>query len=331
MCTRRSRPARLNNPNIVLTSPTATPLAPSQRAAILDIAITGHTVTWWRRLSMLHPFALAAVAVIAGGTAFVAAQAQPAPEACTVTGTAKSGTTPLPGVSIVLSKDGTVTAATSTDESGAFRLRVPGGDYTLGAQLAAFSPYQGAVMLSGAPGGCSAALDVQLTLSSRTANAPSGPIIDAPGLARRPGRIGGNGRTAAAGNTQGGGRFAALQVQQTETAGAAGTTAGIDEGDPAARLLPPGFSANASTDVVAVSGTAANLDRGQLRDRNDALGRGEFGPALGDAPPGVAGGAPFAFGGGVGDGGAAGVGGPFGGGQGNRGGGRGFGGGAGGG
>jgi hypothetical protein len=71
-------------------------------------------------------------------------------------------------------------------------------------------------------------------------------------------------------------RFAALQVLQAESAAAATGSATIDDADPATRLLPPGFSTTRATDVVAVCGAAVNLDRGQLRDRLDALGRGDF-------------------------------------------------------
>ena len=256
---------------------------------------------------------------LAGAGTFVAAQSAPVAAPCVVTGRVTSGNTPLPGVSIVLSQGGAVTAASSTDESGVYRVRVSPGEYGVSAQMAAFAPHQGTVTIAAGSGACGATLDISLTLASRAAAAPAGPNVEAPGLPRRPQRLGGRGQAGAQG--EGGQRFAALQVLQAESAGAATGSGEVDEVDPATRLLPPGFSTNAATDVVAVSGSAVNLDRGQLRDRLDAIGRGDFALPGGEPPAGVAGGAGFAGGPGGGDfGGAGGPGGPggfaFGGGQG---------------
>src|SRR6185369_13725579 len=124
---------------------------------------------------------------------------------------------------------------------------------------------------------CEVTLDVQLVLASRAQAAPgqqSGPIIEAPSSLRRPNRLPGG---AAQGAPP---RFSQLQLVQSNAAAAADTSStSIDETDPATRLLPPGFSTEASTSVVAVTGEAVNVDRGQLRDRLDALGRGEFATA----------------------------------------------------
>ena len=262
-----------------------------------------------------------ALAILAGAGTFVLAQERPAAPPCTVTGRVTSGGTPLPGVSIVLSQAGAVTAASSTDESGVYRVRVSPGEYGVSTQMAAFAPHQGTVTVAAGSGPCGATLDIGLTLASRVAAAPSGPTIEAPGLTRRPQRLGGRGQ--AGGQGDGGQRFAALQVLQSESAAAAAGAGDVDDADPATRLLPPGFSTSAATDVVAVSGSAVNLDRGQLRDRFDAIGRGDFLPG-GEPPPGVAGGAGFP--GGPGGGGPGGRGGGFafggggGGGQGGRGG-----------
>jgi hypothetical protein len=64
----------------------------------------------------------------------------------------------------------------------------------------------------------------------------------------------------------------------------------VDDADPATRLLPPGFSTTRATDVVAVSGAAVNLDRGQLRDRLDATRPRRLRAAGREPPAGVAGG-----------------------------------------
>jgi len=259
------------------------------------------------------------LALVGTGT-FLAAQSRPAAPPCTVTGRVTSGGTPLPGVSIVLSQSGAVSAASSTDESGVYRVRVSPGEYGVSAQMAAFAPRQDMVTVTGGSGPCGATLDFTLTLASRNASAPApaGPIVEAPGLTRRPPRLGGRG--AGGGQGDAGQRFAALQVLQAESAGAASGSGDADEADPATRLLPPGFSANAATDVVAVSGAAVSLDRGQLRDRLDAIGRGDFALPGSEPPAGVAGGAGFPGGGGFG-GGPGGAGGfAFGGGQGGFGG-----------
>jgi hypothetical protein len=264
-----------------------------------------------------RPLLAIVLAASAASGAYVGAQSAAPVTTCVLTGSVTSGGTPLPGVSILASRDGSMTAATSTDDAGRYRVRLPTGVYGITAQLAAFADRQSTATLGAEGGtGCDATLDLQLTLASRSA-AARGPIVEAPGSLRRPGRIGAGlaGSSPASQATgQGGARFAALQVVQSESAGAAGESS--PEDDPATRLLPPGFSTTGATDVVAVGGTAASLDRGQLRDRLDALGRGEFAGIGGELPFG---GAP---GGGVGPAGPGG-GPPALGGQGGGGGGRG--------
>ena len=236
-------------------------------------------------------------------------------------------------------RDGTVVSATATDLAGAYRLRLPAGDYNVTADLPAFATVEQRLSLgeSGASvsegsGECTRTLNLQLTLRSRVQSAaqPAGTTVSA--SASAPGAIAprqdGRGRGTAPGTGDAQARFSQLQVLQAETAGAAETTStAIEESDPAARLLPPGFSTNAETNVVAVSGDAASLDRGQLRDRLDALGRGEFDAAGFQRPEGFdtqgrAGGFSQFGGPGFAQGGPGGPGGPGGGG-----GGRGFGGG----
>src|SRR5205809_3903440 len=95
-------------------------------------------------------------------------------------------------------------------------------------------------------------------------------------------------------------------------------------------LLPPGFSTDAPTDAIAISGNSASIDRGMMEDRMMAIGRGvfdpasgEFGPGFGDGRGGPGGFGPGGFGGpgefggrGGRDGGPGGPGGPGGRGQG---------------
>jgi len=252
----------------------------------------------------------AVVAVLLGAGTFVLAQGPTLSAACVVTGRVSSGATPLPGVSLKAARDGSVVTASSTDIAGVYRLRLPPGDYQITADLPAFATFEQHVSLTSADGGnasgsdCGRTLDVQLTLRSRAqTNAPTASFSTSPAppatASRQPGRGGAQGQPGQNGAAPG--RFAQLQVVQSETAAAADTTAtAIDDADPAARLLPPGFSANAETNVVAVTGDAASLDRGQLRDRLEALGRGEFEAAGAQRPEGFDGpGGPFGrFGGG---------------------------------
>jgi trimeric autotransporter adhesin len=274
------------------------------------------------------------VAGVVGATSFVLAQAPRPSATCLVTGRVSNGTAPLPGVSVMASREGSVVSATASDVAGHYRLRLPAGDYRITADLPAFATFEQSVSLtepnsseSAAAAECTRTLDVQLLLRSRVQSAAPGgstATTEAPAP-----RVQGRGRGAA----QGAGaqaRFSQLQVVQAETAGAADTTSTtIDEADPAARLLPPGFSTNADTTVVAFTGDAASLDRGQLRDRLDALGRGEFDAAGFQRPEGFdqgrAGGLGQFAGGGFAQGGPGG--GPGGPGPGGGGGGRGFGGG----
>ena len=64
-------------------------------------------------------------------------------------------------------------------------------------------------------------------------------------------------------------------------------TAFVVDGDPAARLLPPGFASGASGDAVTVNGSMVQLDRTLLNERQDALARGDFGLGVNDpfGPP----------------------------------------------
>ena len=106
-----------------------------------------------------------------------------------------------------------------------------------------------------------------------------------------------------------GNRFATLTVQPQATAGSPAE----DEPDAVAGLLlPPGFSTEGPTQALAVNGTMANLDRGMMNDRLDAIGRGELDPATGELGQGFGPGGRGGFGGQGGPGGG-GRGGPGGG------------------
>ena len=164
---------------------------------------------------------------------------------------------------LTATREGQVVAATSTDTNGAYRLRINEGEFVVSAELAAFARFE--QMLTVSTDSCEVPLDVQLVLASRAQSATaeqSGPLVEAPSSLRRPNRLPG------AAGQQGGARFSQLQVVQSNAAAAAdNSSTSVDEADPATRLLPPGFSTEASTNVVAVTGEAINVDRGQLRDR----------------------------------------------------------------
>ena len=240
---------------------------------------------------------MAAIAAAAGFIYPVGAQQAPA-ATCKVTGKATAGATPLPGVSVVALSGTTVTAATSSDPDGTYQLAVPPGTYQLKAELTGFAAFQQTVTVSGEP--CTQTVAVALALAPRTARAAT------PGPAAAAGR----------------GRFETLNVATQQSGVVAETQPEREITDAATRaLLPPGFSTDAPTESLAVSGNMANIDRGMMGDRMQAIMRGEFDPATGEFAqgfgPGRGGpggpGGPGGFGGPGGRGGEGGRGGPGGG------------------
>jgi hypothetical protein len=203
---------------------------------------------------------------------------------CRVTGRAVSAGVPLPGVSIVIRGDGAVKAATSTDLDGTYTiLFAPDAAYDVSADLPGFSPITREVTFGAAP--CDRTLDLQLTLKSRDeAAAPS-----APEGAPRPG----NGRGRGGANQTAGGRggapgFETLNVQPDAGLSAILDVAPIENAD-AGALLPAGFSLqDAQSDAIAIAGgrNTANLDRGLMNDRFQAINSGQFDPSTGQFAPG---------------------------------------------
>jgi hypothetical protein len=189
-------------------------------------------------------------------------RAQQGPAACKVTGRVTSGTTPLPGVSIVALRETAVAAATSTETDGSYQLALPPGSYRIKTDLTGFTSVEGPLTIAEpcAP----QTLDLQITLAPRTPRAASTP--------------------AQAAQAAGRGRFETLNVQ-TQQGAAAAEVAQPDRDvlDAQTRLLlPPGFSTEAPTESLAVSGNMASIDRGMMGDRFDAIGRGEFDPVTGE-------------------------------------------------
>ena len=185
------------------------------------------------------------------------------PQRCEVSGRVSSGATPLPGVSLVAAAGGKVQAATSTESDGSYQMTLPAGTYVVRAELTGFARVEREVTLGGDP--CSARTDVQLQLRPRTPRA----VVSPAGAASRS-------------------RFETLNVQTQQAAGAAELFQPEREAADAATrlLLPPGFSTEAPTESVAVSGNMASIDRGMMGDRFEALGRGEFDPVTGEPAAG---------------------------------------------
>ncbi|HVL67598.1 MAG TPA: TonB-dependent receptor [Vicinamibacterales bacterium] len=189
--------------------------------------------------------------------------AQQPPASCTVAGRITTGTTPLPGVSVVARAGTRVVAATSSEIDGRYELLLPAGAFTLRAELTGFAPVEREYTVAGDP--CAAEpLDVQMSLAPRIPRGPSA--------------------AAAAGR----GRFETLNLQ-TQQAAAVGDAAPPDRDalDAATRLLlPPGFSVDGPTESLAVAGNMTSLDRGMLGDRFDAIARGEVDPVTGEVVQG---------------------------------------------
>ena len=202
--------------------------------------------------------------VVAASAASVVGQAQQPLPGCAIAGRVTSGAAPLPGVSIVAMAGERVIGATSTEPDGRYRLALPPGSYELKADLTGFTAVGRPLTLAGEPCVPQVA-DLQMALTPRTPRA-----------------------TAAAGTAPGRPRFETLTVQAQQ----AGAVVEAQEPERAAAdaavqlLLPPGFSTDAPTDSVAVSGTMANIDRGMMGDRFAAIGRGEIDPVTGEPAPG---------------------------------------------
>ena len=211
------------------------------------------------------------------------ARQAPGAGGCRISGRATSGATPLPGVAIALKAGDAVRAATSTETDGLYAVTLAPGEYTLTAELTGFTRVQRPLIVAAA-GACTQTVDLSLALAARQAPAAA---------ARAPQR----GATPTS----------VVQVQpQADAAAQAPAGGDRDAEDTAARLLlPPGFSTDAPSDAIAITGNNASLDRGMLNDRFEAIGRGVFDPATGEFGAGFGGdqggrGGPGGFGGGRG-------------------------------
>ena len=207
-----------------------------------------------RRLAMM----IAAVSTAIGFVYPLGAQQQPA-ATCKVTGKATAGSAPLPGVSVVALNGQNVVAATSSDLDGSYQLALAPGTYQLKADLTGFVTFQQALTLEGEP--CTQAVALPLALAPRTPRAA----------------------TAAQASPAGRGRFETLNIETQQAGAVADAQPERDISDAATRaLLPPGFSTEAPTESLAVTGNMASIDRGMMGDRMQAIMRGEFDPTTGE-------------------------------------------------
>src|SRR5215510_10249552 len=125
--------------------------------------------------AVLRQFSAAALAILCGAGTFVLAQVPAQSAVCLVTGRVSSGNTPLPGVSLMAARDGTVATATATDVAGSYRLKLSPGEYRITADLPAFATFEEQVSLSNASDAeCSRTLNVQMTLRSRAQSSGAG-------------------------------------------------------------------------------------------------------------------------------------------------------------
>ncbi len=208
----------------------------------------------------------ASSSVVVGGAGGAAAPQVGREAPCRVTGKIAGAGTPLPGVAVTATRDGTVHGATSTSVDGSYRLALPSGTHLVTFEIAGFTPVQRELVAT--PPDCALSIDLTLILTPRAAAAAPA----AGGGARGAGAIPPAGRGAGRG-------FQALDVNADAAAEAA--LAAVDaepDGGAGPLLLPPGFSSEAGSDAIAITGDSARVERGLLNGRAEAIARGELPP-----------------------------------------------------
>src|SRR5499426_3891870 len=243
------------------------------------VIITGGLgVRFLNRLGLIITLVLANIVVLA--------QTQRPAAAGIIQGIAQSGGTAVPGVTVTATNTSTNEKfTTSTDLNGQYQLRLAAiGTYAVETSMPAFAPSMKNAEIGDAS--TPARLDFDLTLLSRTQNAPAQPRQT----------VGVRGRGSQT-----------LQVRQTETPDASQEnqseelTAQIPND-----VQPPGFAQVTPTESVAVLGNTAettfgnnfNFDREQIqqfidqqfgqggRGGADGFGAGQNGPGGGPGGPG---------------------------------------------
>src|SRR5215218_10634253 len=99
--------------------------------------------------------------------------------ACRVSGHARSGPTPLPGVAVVVTSAAGIKTATSTETDGGYAVNVAPGQYTLAAELTGFASVERPLVIA-ADGACAQTVDLTLTLRPRQPAPAGAPAARAP-------------------------------------------------------------------------------------------------------------------------------------------------------
>ena len=203
----------------------------------------------------------------------------PATAGGSIQGMVKSGNMPIPGAAITAAN--TLTGqkvVTWTDVNGQYALQVPAdGRYVVKAQMAAFAPATGEVLINAT--NRSAKVDLEIVLLSRAQQAAQEQQ-----------------RQASAGGNRG---FQSLSVTQGEVGGDFYPNGNSDQAVQSEASVP-GMSLNAATESVAVSGNASGSDfstmssdemRQRMQEYRDQQGGGfRGGPPGGGGPAGGGGG-----------------------------------------
>lgn len=181
------------------------------------------------------------------------AHAQTGPEpACTITGTARAGHTPLPGVVLsVTSAENQTVDLGSSGHDGSYAMKVPGpGHYTLKGELLAFAPISREFVVDEAT--CQLRIDLEMALASRA------PMPTAPAAGPVPLHHAAS-LQASSHPLRSGQRLQPFQglALLLDHAGLAREDAGWTATESAAQpLLPPGFSPETSSESVTTLGSA---------------------------------------------------------------------------
>ena len=216
-----------------------------------------------------------------------AAATAPQAVAGEISGTVKSGTTPLPGVEIIATNATGQKVLTSTDTAGHYAVNVPvAGQYTVRAQFPAFAPASKQAVVSAQA--ANPTIDIEMQLQSRVQAAARQQLMQ-----RMQQQVG----TAAANRG-----FQNLGVAQSESANAAGEqglngVGSADAGNNGAESLPQAGLENSATESVTVAGRMGNsenqgpnlddiMDRVQEAVRNNGGGQGGPGGGFGGGPGG---------------------------------------------
>jgi TonB-dependent receptor-like protein len=231
---------------------------------------------------------------------------------CTITGTARAGHTPLPGVVLsVTSADDQTLDLGSSGRDGSYTMKVPGpGRYTLKGDLVAFAPGSREFVIDETT--CHSRVDLEMALASRArvltaatdSTAPS-QSAGSPQASSNP--LGSSGMQAGRVRAGGQGGPSWQRLRQFQSLALLADQAGLAHEDiggtvtesAAQALLPPGFSSETSSESVTALGSPQGSEsflgpggdrRQKLKDTSGGGSEGgPFGAFNGQGPGGVGG------------------------------------------